>query len=125
MGLLDPADPAPVAQLVVDLEDELSDHTATGRGFTEATAKLTRGWSDEQWAESVARLRGRELLDPQGQLTADGARLRAQVEYQTDSTSLAPVLTLGPEQAERLIELGRLLSRRINANGAFPAGTFA
>ena len=105
--------------------DALVTHTATGRGFTEATAKLTRGWSDEQWAAAVSNLKRAELLDAQGGLTETGNRLRAQVEYQTDRTSLTPVTTLGEAKTARLIELGRAFSRQIVANGAFPAGTFA
>jgi hypothetical protein len=100
-------------------------HTATGRGFTEATAKATRGWSDEQWSACVAALRQGELLDAQGGLTEAGNRLRAQVEYQTDRTSLTPVLALGDDRTVRLVELGRALSRQIVANGAFPEDTFA
>ena len=30
--------------------DALVTHTATGRGFTAAAAKATRGWSDDEWA---------------------------------------------------------------------------
>jgi hypothetical protein len=105
--------------------DALVTHTATGRGFTERTAKLSRGWSDDQWAAAVADLRARELLDAKGGLTESGNRLRAQVEYQTDCTSLTPVLTLGEQRTARLIELGRTFSRQLVANGAFPSGTFA
>jgi hypothetical protein len=105
--------------------DALVTHTATGRGFTVATAKITRGWSDEQWAASVASLQKRELLDATGELSAAGGALRAKIEYQTDRTSLTPVLTLGAAKTARLVELGRGLSRQIVANGAFPAGTFA
>jgi hypothetical protein len=119
---------AHVAALVAHELDGLQaliTHTATGRGFTEATAKLTRGWSDEQWAAVAEGLQGRELLDAQGALSGAGSRLRAQIEYQTDRTSLAPVLNLGEEKTARLIELGRALSRQIVEAGAFPAGTFA
>ena len=100
-------------------------HTATGRGFTEATAKLTRGWSDEQWAAAAEGLQQRELLDGRGALSGAGSTLRAQIEYQTDRTSLTPVLNLGEQKAARLVELGRGLSRQVVEGGAFPAGTFA
>jgi hypothetical protein len=119
---------AHVAALVgheLDGLQALITHTATGRGFTEATAKLTRGWSDEQWDAASDGLRQRELLDAQGALSGSGSRLRAQIEYQTDRTSLTPVLTLGEERTTRLVELGRALSRQVVEGGAFPAGTFA
>src|SRR6476469_3860223 len=34
--------------------EALVTHTATGKGFTRAAAQATRGWSDEEWATSVA-----------------------------------------------------------------------
>src|SRR5947208_10422548 len=43
--------------------DALIEHTATGRGFTVAAAKATRGWSDEEWAAAEARLRAAGRLD--------------------------------------------------------------
>lgn len=99
-------------------------HTATGRGFLESTAKVLRGWSDEQWSAAVAGLRARGLMDTDG-LTAEGVSLREQVETDTDRLDEAPWQHLGPERTERLIELGKALSRTVVASGAFPAGVFA
>jgi hypothetical protein len=99
-------------------------HTATGRGFLEAPAKLLRGWSDEQWSAAVDGLRSRGLMDTDG-LSADGVALRERVEADTDRLDAAPWQHLGPERTERLIELGKALSRTVIANGAFPAGVFA
>src|SRR4051794_10978068 len=42
--------------------EALVTHTATGRGFTEAAAKATRGWSDEAWVAASAGLAGRGVL---------------------------------------------------------------
>ncbi|MFN2518503.1 MAG: hypothetical protein ABR604_05565 [Jatrophihabitantaceae bacterium] len=99
-------------------------HTATGRGFLESTAKVLRGWSDEQWSAAVAGLRARGLMDTDG-LTAEGVALREQVEADTDRLDEAPWQHLGAERTERLIELGKALSRTVVARGAFPAGVFA
>jgi hypothetical protein len=99
-------------------------HTATGRGFLESSAKLLRGWSDEQWSAAVDGLRARGLMDSEG-LTAQGVLLRERVEADTDSLDSAPWQRLGPERTERLIELGKSLSRTVLANGAFPSGVFA
>jgi hypothetical protein len=99
-------------------------HTATGRGFLEPTAKLLRGWSDEQWAAAVDRLRARGLMDGD-QLSAAGAALRERVEAETDRLDTAQWQRLGDERTARLIELGKGLSRIVVGNGAFPSGVFA
>jgi hypothetical protein len=99
-------------------------HTATGRGFLEPTAKLLRGWSDEQWSAAVDGLRARGVMDADG-LTAEGVALRERVEADTDRLDAAPWQRLGPDRTERLIELGKGLSRIVAGNGAFPADVFA
>ena len=105
--------------------EALITHTATGTGFLEASAKLSRGWSDEQWAAGVAELQSRGLLSDDAQLTEAGTQLRQQIEDQTDRTSVAPWRAIGEQKTARLIELGRGLSRTAVGNGAFPAGVFA
>jgi hypothetical protein len=100
-------------------------HTATGKGFLESAAKAIRGWSDEQWDTEAASLRADGILDAAGGLTEAGARLRADIEDATDRAALAPWLRLGAVKAERLHDLGRRLSRKVVAAGAFPAGVFA
>lgn len=105
--------------------DALVTHTATGRGFTEQAAKATRGWSDEQWAAAVASLRARGLLDETGGLTEDGIQHRAQVEHATDELAAHPWRTLGVDGTERLIELGKALSRQLVKAGALGSDIFA
>ncbi|MGY1804183.1 hypothetical protein ACI78T_12985 [Blastococcus sp. SYSU D00922] len=103
--------------------EALITHSATGRGFTEAAAKATRGWKDDEWAAACAALAGRGLLDDAG-LTADGEQLRAHIEVQTDALAADPWLSLGPEKTARVVELGKGLSRRLVAAGAFGQGIF-
>jgi hypothetical protein len=105
--------------------DALITHTATGRGFTVAAAKATRGWSDDEWATGEAGLRARGVLDDDGGLTAAGVELRNAVERATDELGAAPWIAIGPEATDRLIELGRGLSRQLLASGAFSADVFA
>jgi hypothetical protein len=104
--------------------EALITHTATGRGFTEAAARATRGWKDEEWSAGCAALADRGFLDDAG-LTALGAELRARIEAETDVLSADPWLSLGPEGTARVVELGKDLSRRLVAGGAFGAGIFA
>lgn len=104
--------------------DALITHTATGRGFVEPAARATRGWTDDEWAAAVARLRSRGLLDESGALTAEGQALRDSVEAGTDELAAAPWQALGLDATQRLTELGRGLSRRAAAAGAFPEEIF-
>ncbi|WP_448625097.1 SCO6745 family protein [Geodermatophilus sp. URMC 64] len=104
--------------------EALITHTVTGRGFTESGAKATRGWSDEDWAATTASLTERELL-ADGQLTPDGAALRAQIEVETDEMSAAPWEHLGAERTARVVDLGKALSARLVAAGAYPSGLLA
>ncbi|MGY1593826.1 hypothetical protein ACI79D_17765 [Geodermatophilus sp. SYSU D00708] len=104
--------------------EALVTHTATGRGFTEAAARATRGWSEEEWAAACTRLAERGLL-ADGGLTDAGRELRAGIEAETDELSAAPWAHLGRERTARVVELGKALSGRLVAAGAYPAGTFA
>lgn len=99
-------------------------HTATGRGFLEGSAKVLRGWSDEQWSAAIDGLKTRSLMNADG-LSPDGVVLRERVEADTDRLDSAAWQRLGPERTQRLIELGKALSRTVMGNGAFPTGVFA
>jgi hypothetical protein len=117
-----------IAALVLEGLDGLEalvTHSATGRGFNLAAAKLTRGWSDEQWAAAEGRLRDRGILDAEGALTDAGAALRDRLEVATETAARGPWDHLGPEKTARLEELCRGLSRRVVEAGAFPDGVFA
>jgi hypothetical protein len=103
--------------------EALITHSATGRGFTEAAAKATRGWKDEEWAAACGALADRGLLDDAG-LTAEGEDLRKHIEVQTDALAADPWLSLGPEKTARVVELGKGLSRRLAEAGAFGQGIF-
>ncbi|NBH07588.1 hypothetical protein [Amycolatopsis sp. SID8362] len=105
--------------------EALVTHVATGRGFLTDTAKLTRGWSDEQWAATEARLVERGLLDAESLLTEDGLALRDRIEVATEAAARGPWEHLGAERTARLEELCRGLSRRVVEAGAFPEGVFA
>jgi hypothetical protein len=99
-------------------------HTLTGRGFTVEAAKQLRGWSEEQWTAAGADLQARGLVDEAG-LSAAGAQLRESIETDTDRLDVAAWLHLGLERTQRLIELGKGLTRIVLANGAFSAPVFA
>ncbi|MFC5012975.1 SCO6745 family protein [Nocardioides plantarum] len=105
--------------------EALVTHTATGTGFTQPAAQLTRGWSEEQWAGAVASLAARGLMTDDGTLTEAGAALRTSVEAATDEMAVGPWATLGEDGRARLKEIGKPLVMRAVAAGAFPEGVFA
>ena len=104
--------------------EALVTHTATGRGFLKAAALATRGWTEEDWAAASAALTDRGLL-AEDALTPDGEALRARIEAETDELSAAPWEHLGTERTERATALGKELSARLVANGAYPGGVFS
>ncbi|MFJ6695188.1 hypothetical protein ACIQM4_03830 [Streptomyces sp. NPDC091272] len=110
------------ALLAVGLDpvEALVSHTATGRGMNPAWVLRTRGWSQTDWDAAADRLRGRGLLDGDGELTEEGVALRAGVEDMTDRLDLAPYEHLGTAGVERLTELGRGFLMTAAMAGAFP-----
>jgi hypothetical protein len=106
--------------------EALVTHTATGHGFVPAFATASRGWTQPEWDDAVARLTERGLLDADGALTAAGQEMRAHVERETDRMASAPWQYLGDERTEELTAIGKELTRAVAAAGAFPAaGVFA
>ncbi len=101
--------------------DALVTHTAGGRGFAPAFAATSRGWTAEQWQEAVEGLAARGLLTPDGRLSDDGSALRERLEVGTDAASARPFDVLDADELARLTALGRSLSGRAVAAGAYPA----
>ena len=114
---------AALVEAELDGLSALITHTMTSKVFTAQAAQLTRGWSEEQWAQGIAALRAKGLVDDAGGLTEQGAVLRERVEAATDRLSLPAWAGLDEEQADRLTDLGRKLRAAIIAAGAFPVST--
>ncbi|MBT2415213.1 hypothetical protein J7I94_32535 [Streptomyces sp. ISL-12] len=100
--------------------EALVTHTATGKGLAPKWVFGTRGWSQEEWDAAVTRLRDRGLLDPAGELTEEGAALRAEIERETDRLDAGPYEHLGAAGVARLTELGSAFARTALGAGAFP-----
>jgi hypothetical protein len=67
--------------------------------------QTARGWPDEDWQAASSRLGQRGLVDGAGQLTEQGARLRARVEATTDRLAAGPWEHLGAARTDRLAAL--------------------
>lgn len=104
--------------------EALITYTVTGRGFTEAGAKATRGWKDEEWAACCGALVERGVIDDAG-LTDEGKALRARIEAATDAMSAAPWQHLGPAGTARVMELAKGFARTMVAGGAFDTPVLA
>lgn len=94
-------------------------HIAAG-ATTRELVQRARGWTDEEWDDSTARLLSRGLLDSGGRLTASGAAVRRDVEEMTDRLATDPLDALGPDAVDRVLELAEPLSRAVVDAGGLP-----
>lgn len=105
----------------LDPVEALASHTATGKGMSPRWVLATRGWRRNDWDDATERLRGRGLLDGEGELTEAGVALRAELEDATDRMDAAPYEHLGAAGVARLTELARGFLFTAASAGAFPA----
>ncbi|MEV7555726.1 hypothetical protein AB0N89_39425 [Amycolatopsis sp. NPDC089917] len=94
-------------------------HIGSG-AVTRDVIQRNRGWSDEDWDESVARLTGRGVLDGDLKLTEAGIVLRQRIEDDTDRLASGPLDVLGEDGAAEVVRIAVPLSRRIFDAGAIP-----
>ncbi|MFE0170747.1 hypothetical protein ACFWZ2_00395 [Streptomyces sp. NPDC059002] len=104
--------------------EALVSHTATGKGLRPKWNFATRGWNQQEWDAATDRLRGRGLIDGEGELTEDGVALRRDIEAETDRLDRAPYEHLGAAGVERLTELGTVFTGAALQAGAYPADLF-
>lgn len=85
--------------------------------------RVSRGWSEDEWAAAVQRLRDRGLVeDGSDSLSPAGRERREGVERLTDELALAPWARLGGEASDRLRALVRPFSKTVVASGVFGSG---
>ncbi|GAA2406607.1 hypothetical protein GCM10010420_38300 [Streptomyces glaucosporus] len=108
----------------LDPLEALVSHTASGRGMAPRWVLATRGHTRRDWEEAQERLRGRGLLDAEGELTEAGVALRKELEEETDRLDRAPYEHLGAAGTERLTELCGAFTAAVVGAGAFPDGLF-
>jgi len=93
--------------------------TSVGR-FPPELARAARGWSEPEWADAVARLARRGLVDAEGRATDAGRAEHQRLEDRTDELASAPLAALEAEQAGVLDRLRHLLepsSRAVVGSG--------
>jgi hypothetical protein len=97
----------------LDAPEALVLTAATGR-VQAGTIRTERGWTEDEWAAAVDRLRGRGLLDAAGGVTLPGRELRDRVEDATDRLASRLLRPLSEAAADDLLTAlgepaGRLL----------------
>lgn len=85
-----------------------------GSALNEELQRQTRGYSEDEWAQSKASLQKQGILDADNQFTDIGRQQRDQIEAQTDVAAATPYEALGEQRTQRLIELARPWARSIN-----------
>lgn len=85
-----------------------------GSALNEELQRQTRGYSEDEWAQSKASLQKQGILDADNQFTDIGRQQREQIEAQTDVAAATPYEALGEQRTQRLIELARPWARSIN-----------
>jgi hypothetical protein len=94
-------------------------HAASG-AVPADVLRLSRNWSEEEWAAAEQRLEDRGLLAG-GVATAAGAELRSDIEADTNRLAAQPYIEIGAEDTGKLIELLLPLSRAVVKSGGFPS----
>ncbi|MET8989192.1 hypothetical protein ABZW49_27410 [Nonomuraea wenchangensis] len=93
--------------------EALVTHAATGAVPAE-TLRVTRGWTETDWAAAESRLEVRGWLRD-GSLTEQGRREREGIEEATDRMSTAPYAALGDDRCQELCILARPWSKQVAA----------
>jgi len=89
-------------------------YIAYGSAFNEELQRKTRGYSEEEWAQTKVDLQRQGIFDDTNQFTEQGRKQREEIEAQTDVAAATPYEHLGDERTQRLIELVRPWARSIS-----------
>ncbi|MFD8246545.1 hypothetical protein [Nocardia sp. NPDC059691] len=111
LGLTDPGHVALLATEGLDGIEALITHSATGEVAAEVL-RLSRSWSEQDWASGVDRLRARGWL-ANGALSEHGAARRGAIEDRTDELAVYPYEAIGEDGCARLRALASSLAVRV------------
>jgi hypothetical protein len=99
-----------VGQLAVGLGGIDTIVLRCGHDMPRELMQLARGWTDDEWDASRARLADRGLLDGAGLITDAGLAAMAAAEEITDRLAQEPWDVVGAEHTARFVELGTPLA---------------
>lgn len=96
---------------------------ATSAGFSNLSLRFhqrARGWGGDEWQAGVDRATEHGWVDASGALTADGVRLRHEVEELTDAAAADLVMAVSSDDLAFFLGLNGQLSSAVRELGAFP-----
>ena len=93
---------------------------AAEHGTPPSLFRTSRGWSEDEWARSARGLVASGLLDADGRMTGEGARLRAAVEERTDALACSAYQHLEETGLARLVRVLRPPAVAVARSGVIP-----
>lgn len=96
--------------------DALISHAASGDVPAEVL-RLTRSYSEAEWADGISSMTERGLVDASGAFTDLGRAQRARIEDTTDRLAHTPYAGLGAETCAQLRTIGARLTELVVAAG--------
>ncbi|MCU1359298.1 MAG: hypothetical protein JWN99_587 [Ilumatobacteraceae bacterium] len=96
--------------------DALVSHAASG-DVSANVLRLSRAYSEDEWAAGVDAMADRGLVDASGAFTDAGRAQRERIEASTDRAAHAPYAALGAGACTQLRRTGRRLSELVVAAG--------
>ncbi|WRZ49514.1 hypothetical protein OG622_22275 [Streptomyces sp. NBC_01314] len=112
VAVLDWFEATDIRSLVIDC--------ASGHGMPKEIVMPMRGWNEDEWSAARQHLATRGLVDGRGRLTARGAELRDEIEYDTSRLDRRPYEALGVERTEKLARFVHGLVNHAADTGVFP-----
>lgn len=96
--------------------DALLSHAGSGDVPAEVL-RVTRAWSEDEWATGLESFAARGFVDGAGAFTAAGRAQRQQIEAATDDAALVAYQALTDDEASEVVAIGRTLSDLVVAAG--------
>jgi hypothetical protein len=96
--------------------DALLSHAGSGDVPAEVL-RLTRAWSEDEWAAGLESFAARGFVDGAGAFTEAGRAQRQQIEDATDRAALVAYEALSDDEAGEVVSIGRTLTQHVVAAG--------
>ena len=96
--------------------DALLSHAGSGDVPAEIL-RLTRAWSEDEWAAGLESFAARGFVDASGAFTDAGRAQRQEIEDATDRAALVAYEALTDDEAAEVVAIGRTLTEQVVAAG--------
>jgi len=92
-------------------------------GNSREVYEVARDFGDAEWSALIDELRDRGIADADGQITADGRALKAEIEETTDHLAAAPYAVLNAQEQRALSDALLPLARAVVHSGDIPTNS--